>query len=87
MGMILQLPIKILANSFFGSLGAPHIFPWGDTSCAEETTCRGRQYLRLMVSHFHGTHAFRPLLGDTDGINFAIPDSAENFYYEEMLSY
>jgi hypothetical protein len=24
----------------------------GDTDSAEETTCRGRQYLRLMVRHF-----------------------------------
>ena len=38
-----QLPIKILGNSFFGSLGAPNIFNWGDINCAEETTCRGRQ--------------------------------------------
>ena len=82
-----QLPIKILANSFFGSLGAPHIFPWGDTFCAEETTCRGRQYLRLMVSHFHGVHGFRPLVGDTDGFNFAIPDSAEDFYYDAIGSH
>jgi len=41
-----QLPLKILANSWFGSYGAPYIFNWGDTDSAEETTCRGRQYLR-----------------------------------------
>ena len=51
-----QLPLKILANSFFGSFGAPYLFPWGDIASAEETTCRGRQYLRLMVKHFHETH-------------------------------
>jgi len=60
-----QLPLKILANSFFGSFGAPHLFPWGDIDCAEETTCRGRQYLRLMVSHFHEGYNFRPLVGDS----------------------
>jgi DNA polymerase elongation subunit (family B) len=76
-----QLPIKILANSFFGAFGAPHIFPWGDIDCAEETTCRGRQYLRLMVRHFTETHGFRPLVGDTDGFNFAIPDGVENIKY------
>lgn len=76
-----QLPIKILANSFFGSFGAPHLFPWGDLDCAEETTCRGRQYLRLMVKHFHEKHGFRPLVGDTDGFNFAIPDDVDNFKY------
>lgn len=60
-----QLPLKILANSFFGSFGAPYIFPWGDIGCAEETTCRGRQYLRLMVRHFHENYGFRPLVGDS----------------------
>jgi len=69
-----QLPIKILGNSFFGSLGAPNIFPWGDTNCAEETTCRGRQYLRLMVKFFMD-YGFKPLVGDTDGFNFAIPEN------------
>jgi DNA polymerase elongation subunit (family B) len=76
-----QLPLKILANSFFGAYGAPYIFNWGDTDCAEETTCRGRQYLRLMVKHFTETHGFRPLVGDTDGFNFAIPESVDNVKY------
>lgn len=60
-----QLPLKILANSFFGAFGAPYIFNWGDVNCAEETTCRGRQYLRLMVSHFHEKYKFKPLVGDS----------------------
>jgi len=76
-----QLPIKILANSFFGSFGAPYIFPWGDISCAEETTCRGRQYLRLMVRFFYEKYGFRPIVLDTDGVNFAIPDNANTFEY------
>ena len=29
-----QLPLKILANSWFGSYGAPYIFNWGDTDSA-----------------------------------------------------
>lgn len=76
-----QLPIKILANSFFGSFGAPHIFPWGDIDCAEETTCRGRQYLRLLVKHFTYKYGFRPLVCDTDGMNFAIPDNIDSIKY------
>lgn len=75
-----QLPIKILGNSFFGSLGAPNIFAWGDTDCAEETTCRGRQYLRLMVDFFV-KKGFRPLVGDTDGFNFAIPSDIGRHKY------
>lgn len=76
-----QLPIKILANSFFGSFGAPYIFPWGDINCAEETTCRGRQYLRLLTKFFYERYGFRPLVMDTDGINFAVPDNIDEFEY------
>lgn len=60
-----QLPLKILANSWFGSYGAPYIFNWGDSDSAEETTCRGRQYLRLMVRHFKEKYGFRALVGDS----------------------
>jgi len=76
-----QLPLKILANSWFGSYGAPYIFNWGDTDSAEETTCRGRQSLRLMVRHFTEKHGFKPLVGDTDGFNFAFPDNIDNIRY------
>lgn len=59
-----QLPLKILANSFFGSFGAPDVFPMGDVICAEKTTCIGRQSLRLMISHF--THlGYTPIVGDS----------------------
>lgn len=76
-----QLPLKILANSWFGSYGAPYIFNWGDTDSAEETTCRGRQYLRLMVKHFTEKYGFRALVGDTDGFNFSFPDNIKDIKY------
>lgn len=76
-----QLPLKILANSWFGSYGAPYIFNWGDTDSAEETTCRGRQYLRLMVKHFTEKHGFKPLVGDTDGFNFSFPENINDIKY------
>lgn len=69
----LQLPLKILANSFFGSFGAPHLFPFGDTMAAEKTTCIGRMSLRLMISHFTRL-GYTPIVGDTDGFNFQIPN-------------
>ena len=59
-----QLPLKILANSFFGSFGAPNIFPFGDVVCAEMTTCVGRMSLRLMISHFT-TIGYTPIVGDS----------------------
>lgn len=76
-----QLPLKILANSWFGSYGAPYIFNWGDTDSAEETTCRGRQSLRLMVKFFTEKYNFEPLVLDTDGCNFAFPDNVNEIKY------
>ena len=59
-----QLPLKILANSFFGSFGAPDVFPMGDVVCAEKTTCIGRMSLRLMISHFTKI-GYTPIVGDS----------------------
>ena len=67
-----QLPLKILANSFFGGFGAPDVFPMGDVVCAEKTTCVGRMSLRLMISHFNNI-GYTPIVGDTDGFNFQMP--------------
>lgn len=78
-----QLPLKILANSFFGSYGSPNIFPFGDVVCAEKTTCIGRMSLRLMISHFTNI-GYTPIVGDTDGFNFKTP---ERFRYTKENPY
>lgn len=78
-----QLPLKILGNSYFGSAGAEHIYPWGDNMAAERTTCIGRQSLRLMISHFKSI-GYEPIVGDTDGFNFKMPDT---FRYTEENPY
>ena len=59
-----QLPLKILANSFFGSYGAPNIFIFGDVDAAEKTTCIGRMSLRLMIYHFTQI-GYTPIVGDS----------------------
>ena len=49
----MQLPLKITGNAYFGSFGSGGgVFPWSDIDCAEETTCCGRQMLRLMLKWF-----------------------------------
>lgn len=75
-----QLPIKILNNSMFGSVSAPNVFPWGDMEVGEMITCSGRQYLRQMV-RFFVMKGFEPLVLDTDGCNFAIPDDVDKYEY------
>ena len=69
-----QLPLKILGNSFFGSYGAPNVFPWASIDCAERTTCTGRMSLRLMIYHFNKL-GYQPIVGDTDGFNFKLPST------------
>ena len=77
-----QLPLKILANSFFGSYGAPNIFPYGDVIAAEKTTCIGRMSLRLMIYHFTKI-GYTPIVGDTDGFNFQMPPEDKFRYTAE----
>jgi DNA polymerase elongation subunit (family B) len=75
-----QLPIKILNNSFFGSLSAPQVFPWGSMDKGEQITCSARQYLRLMVKFFMSKD-FQPIVMDTDGVDFALPDNIDGLVY------
>jgi len=75
-----QLPIKIFINAFFGSLSAPHVFPWGDMDMGEQITCTGRQYLRQMIMWFM-KRGYEPLVMDTDGVNFATPPQRADYKY------
>ena len=68
----LQLPIKILNNSNFGAFGSEY-FNWADFDCAERITCTGRQYLRKMVHYFMQLSS-TPIVTDTDGCNFSVPE-------------
>ena len=79
----LQNPLKILGNSAFGSFGAENLFPLGSKECAERITCTGRQALRLMISWFMAI-GYIPIVGDTDGFNFALP---ETFRYTDEHPY
>lgn len=60
----MQAAIKVIGNGFFGSYGSGSVFPWSDIECAEETTCTGRQCLRLMINHFTNI-GYKPIVGDS----------------------
>ncbi len=75
-----QLPIKIFINAYFGSLSAPHVFPWGEMNSGETITCIGRQCLRMMIM-FYMQKGYKPLVMDTDGVNFETPESAKDAVY------
>ena len=71
-----QLPLKQLANSFFGSFGNSNVFPFGLIDAAEKITCIGRQSLRLLVYWFEN-RGYRTQLLDTDGVNYTMPPQYE----------
>jgi DNA polymerase elongation subunit (family B) len=75
-----QLPIKIFINSMFGAISAPLVFPWADINKGEQITCTGRQYLRQMTLFFL-KKGYTPLVCDTDGMNFSMPDGVEDRVY------
>ena len=75
-----QLPIKIFINAYFGSLSAPHVFPWGDMNMGETITCVGRQCLRMMIM-FYMKKGYKPLVMDTDGVNFETPPNIDDTVY------
>jgi DNA polymerase elongation subunit (family B) len=75
-----QLPIKIFINAYFGSLSAPQVFPWGDMNMGETITCVGRQCLRMMIMFFQNK-GYKPLVMDTDGVNFETPENINDTVY------
>jgi len=75
-----QLPIKIFINSMFGALSAPQVYAWGDMYMGEQITCTGRQYLRQMIKFFM-SRGYTPLVMDTDGVNFSLPEGTHDRKY------
>jgi len=75
-----QLPLKIFINAYFGSLSAPMVFNWGDIDKGEMITSVGRQSLRMMIMYFQ-PRGYKPLVMDTDGVNFSIPENVDDRKY------
>ena len=78
-----QTCIKLICNGFFGSYGSGRPFPHSDIDCAEETTCIGRQSLRLMIHHFSNISTF-------DGANLGdeynyVPVVGDSFTWDTPL--
>ena len=49
----------------------------------EQITCTGRQYLRQMIMWFM-KRGYQPLVMDTDGVNFSVPDGRDQHEYIGM---
>ncbi|HZT05682.1 MAG TPA: DNA polymerase domain-containing protein [Chloroflexota bacterium] len=67
----MQSAMKVLINSFYGSLGASFAL-FCDTAAAERVTARGREILRLLLDELR-TRGATLIEADTDGVLFSMP--------------
>jgi DNA polymerase, archaea type len=68
-----QSALKILINSFYGSLGAKYTL-FGDAEKAAEVTRRGREILGQMLEELRAHEEVTLIEADTDGVLFACPE-------------
>lgn len=68
----IQLPCKININGIFGFISSM-VGLCGDLVKGCQITASGRMFLRGVVA-FMGHFGFKPLVCDTDGVNFSNPD-------------
>jgi DNA polymerase elongation subunit (family B) len=69
----LSAAMKVLINSFYGSLGTSFAL-FGDLRAAGEITRRGREVLGQML-HLLERRGLTLIEADTDGVLFSVPDS------------
>jgi DNA polymerase elongation subunit (family B) len=77
---VLQLPLKIFINSYYGFLGAWNISPFSDMLSAHGITAISRTVARHMILWFEGK-GFEAIYSHTDGINFIFIDEMLSFKY------
>jgi DNA polymerase elongation subunit (family B) len=82
----LQSAMKVLINSFYGSLGANFAL-FCDKNAAERVTTRGREILQLLLDELERRGAIL-VEADTDGVLFSLPPRADGqpWTYEEELA-
>lgn len=68
----LQGAMKVLINSFYGTLGTSFAL-FSDLHAAAEVTRRGRDLLALVLAELE-RQGVRPIEADTDGVLFAVPE-------------
>jgi DNA polymerase elongation subunit (family B) len=77
---ILEQPLKIFINSYYGFLGAWTVSPFSDTLTAHGITAISRQVARHMIMWFE-KRGFKAIYSHTDGINFIFPDNVDTYEY------
>ncbi len=69
----MQAAMKILINSAYGYMGAPHLALFADQHAADEVTRRGRELLQGVVASLR-TSGVALIEADTDGVYVAVPE-------------
>lgn len=77
---ILEQPLKIFINSFYGFLGAWTVSMFSDTTTAHGITAVSRQIARHLIKYGQKKD-LKPIYSHTDGINFMFPDDVKNETY------
>ncbi len=77
---ILEQPLKIFINSYYGFLGAWTVSPYSDTLTAHGITAISRQVARHMIDWFE-KRGFEAIYSHTDGINFIYPENVDEYKY------
>lgn len=76
----IQLPLKILVNSFYGMLGAARVSPYAHIDSAHHITAAGRRAMTHIIKYFT-KRGFKIVYFHTDGANFTMPKGAEDYTY------
>lgn len=68
---VLQLPLKIFINSYYGFLGANFVSTLADMIIANFITANSRMLARHSINYMMREYNFVPIYCHTDGINFS----------------
>lgn len=77
---ILQHPLKIFINSYYGFLAAWNISPFSDMLSAHGITAISRSVARHLI-HWFEKRGFDAIYSHTDGINFIYPLNVDDYKY------
>ncbi|MEA2638874.1 MAG: polymerase, archaea type [Chloroflexota bacterium] len=80
----MQSAMKVLINSFYGSLGANFAL-FCDKDAAERVTARGREILQMLLDELERRGALL-VEADTDGVLFSLPTNGNPPTYEGELA-
>jgi DNA polymerase elongation subunit (family B) len=77
---VLEHPLKIFINAFFGFLAAVNISPFSSVLSSHGITANSRQFTRHLI-WWKSLKGYKPIYCHTDGINFVYDDVCKSEVY------